>query len=185
MIVDEKDYGILNSFFEENGHIVSLSELHGMMAGFIATQKDPCFKSWTKVIEGVCEWDEIPTEKQTELSNIFLVTNMELVQGIQDMTLVLPNQNSVFRKQLAAFADWCRGFLYGVGSATPSELLFQDQLVKDILSEITQFSQVDLDGDDIEDDVDSLSILLAYLQENVQIIYSKNHDIDKNLNAEH
>ncbi len=185
MILDEKDYGILNSFFEENGQIVSLPELHGMMAGFIATQNDPCFKSWTKVIEGVCEWDEIPSEKQTELSNLFLITNMELVQGIQDITLVLPNENSPFRKQVAAFADWCRGFLYGVGSATPSDLLFKDQTVQEILNEITQFSQVDLDADDAGDDKDSLSILLAYLQENVQIIYSKNHDIDKNLNAEH
>jgi uncharacterized protein YgfB (UPF0149 family) len=153
--------------------LLSAAEIHGMMLGYLSTNPEPCFKTWTLLVDDLLSWNELEVATQDQLSKLFLSANMELVQHILDLTMALPSDQESLLSRLTAMSDWCRGYLYGVGLSTPSKFLFENSHVCELLNDITQFSQVELEVDPVEESQLALNQIIHHIQMSVQIIYAQ------------
>jgi len=173
VIVDPMSYELISTNFQKRSLLLSVAELHGMMLGYLSTNPDPCFKTWTLLIDDLLLWDDLDDITQDQLARLFLSGNIELVQHVLDLTLALPDENQSFLTRLTAMADWCRGYLYGVGLANPPACLFEDDEIQELLNDITQFSQVEIDVEVVPESQQALHEILHHIQMTVQTIYTR------------
>ena len=173
MIFDPVCYDILSQNFQKQSLLLSAAEIHGMMLGYLSTNPEPCFKTWTLLVDDLLSWNQLEVETQDQLSKLFLSANMDLVQRILDLTMALPSYQESLLSRLTAMSDWCRGYLYGVGLSTPSKVLFENSHVRELLNDITQFSQVELEVDPVEESQLAFNHIIHHIQMSVQIIYTQ------------
>lgn len=173
MIIDPTCYELLANNFQKQGLLLSAAEIHGMMLGYLSVNPEPCFKTWTLLVDDLLLWDGLDERAQEQLSKLFLAAHMELIQQRLDLTLALPDADQSFLSRLSAFADWCRGYLYGVGLSDPPSCLFDDYELQNLLNDITQFSQVDLEIEPMENTENELNEIIQHLALSVNLIYTK------------
>ena len=149
----------------KNSHC-SLSEIHGMMAGYILEDKDVCFKTWSELVEDDIGLSQLPESASDQIKQVFLYTHVQLASSVHNVDLLLPASTNCFLARVKAFSDFSRGFLYGFGLSEFSHQLLEDSNVCHILDEMTQFSQVDVhNDDDSEQNLAALEHIIDYVQE--------------------
>lgn len=173
MIVDQACYELLATSFQKKGLLLSTAETHGMMLGYLSTSSEPCFKTWTLLVDDILEWKNLEESIQDHLSKLFIAGHMELIQNVFDITLAMPSKDQPFLSQLSAMSDWCRGYLYGVGLSAPPSSLFSDHQLQSLLNDLTQFSQVSLQIETPAESQKEFDLIIEHIQQSVQIIYGK------------
>ena len=97
--------------------------------------------------------DALAAERLELLRQLYNGTRAQLNQEELGLELLLPDQSEDFGGRLIALADWCQGFLYGIGAAAvaPDEAL--DDEARECLSDILEISKLAHDaeaGDEAE-----------------------------------
>ena len=145
-----------------------LSEVHGMMIGYLVADKDPCFQTWSTLIIDDLAFDVLPDKAQDELKQLFLYSHVQLASDTMPTYFLLPADNSCFLSRLKALSDFSRGFLYGFGLSEYSHCLIEDKVIGEMLNEITQFSQIDVHTeDDSEDNTKAYEHVVSYINEHL------------------
>lgn len=166
--MEEKDnsYGHLVEVFKHSQ--CSLSEIHGMIAGYIVADKDICFKTWSNLVEDDIALSQLADSASDQIRQVFLYTHVQLSSDQLKADILLPNKSDCFLARLKAFSDFSRGFLYGFGLSEYSHQLLEDVSICEVLDEMTQFSQVDVQNDDENDQsIEALEHIIDYVQEHL------------------
>ena len=152
----------------------SLSEIHGMIAGYIVADKDICFKTWLELVEDDIGLSHLPDSAFDQIKQVFLYTHVQFASDYSKVDVLLPNKSDCFLARVKAFSDFSRGFLYGFGLSDYSHQLLEDSRICEVLDEVTQFSQVDVQNDDeSEQSIEALEHIINYVQEH--LVSWKNH----------
>jgi uncharacterized protein YgfB (UPF0149 family) len=94
-------------------------------------------------------------------------TQLEDLQG--SFALFLPEDHQRLDVRTVALADWCDGFLYGMGLAG-KKLDQASNEVREILKDFAQISQAVADGDS-EDDEAAFVEVAEYVRTTAQVVY--------------
>jgi hypothetical protein len=116
-------------------------------------------------------------------------TLRDLVAGMQQAALaelrdpefgfapLLPHEDAPLSEQLAALADWCRGFLVGLsaGGRSDFERLAGDS--REIVEDFARIAQADAEGlaDAGEDAARELTELTEYVRVGVQLVFDERY----------
>lgn len=132
----------------EAGH--SAAELHGTLTGMLCVDRRLTSEQWISHALGD-EADDLSSADVQLLDALCDLTRSLLANDEYPFDLFLPDEDSSLSIRTEALADWCQGFLYGLGYAMGDAEWPGD--CTELLQDIQQISRLDpeLSPDDTEE----------------------------------
>lgn len=141
-------YAEIESLLETHDADVDAAEAQGIATGLLCLDDRSAGDSWLKVL-----FQHPPNLSAFEynlLITLYKKTHDALIADTFEFDLFLPDDEAMLSEQLIALCNWCRGFLFGVGSGSTNATWPGDsgEILKDII-EITKLdTQTYAEGDE-------------------------------------
>jgi uncharacterized protein YgfB (UPF0149 family) len=143
------------------------AEAHGMATGLLCANANADSAYWlSELLHNV---PAIAEEQRQLLTQLFEETQ-KLLNSDDDFEfdLFLPDETTPFAEQIEALSSWCQGFLFGI-AATALEATYSKD-VHEILKDIIEFTKLDTDSEESEQDEITLMELTEYLRTAVLLL---------------
>ena len=141
-------YNACNAIIEQIDAEFSAAEAHGMATGMLCVNEQTESASW--LAELLHNSSSVIDENKNLLVRLFEETRRLLASDEFEFDLFLPEDDASLIEQVEALKNWCRGFLFGVGSGTAASNWPKD--VREILKDITEFTKLDANAEGEEDE---------------------------------
>ena len=154
---------------------LAAAEAHGALCGALAADArfDP--EAW---IAGLVP-PESASDDALRTRNLLatLVEETQAALAAQDLEFepLLPDDDAPLARRVAALADWCGGFLYGVGTGGLS-LADGDvpETVEEVVRDFGEISRASIDGEESEESNEaSYAEIVEYLRAGTQLAYEE------------
>ena len=141
-------YNACNAIIEQIDAEFSAAEAHGMATGMLCVNEQTESTSW--LAELLHNSSSVIDENKNMLVRLFEETRRLLASDEFEFDLFLPEDDASLIEQVEALKNWCRGFLFGVGSSTVVSNWPKD--VREILNDIAEFTKLDANVEGEEDE---------------------------------
>jgi uncharacterized protein len=145
---------------------LSAAEAHGMAAGMLCINEHSGSAQWLD--ELLHNAAPVIDEDKALLLRLFEETRRLLASEEFEFDLFLPDENTLLSEQVEALKNWCRGFLFGVGTGSDAAPDWPDD-VREILKDITEFTRLDSEAEG-EEDENALMEITEYLRSAVLLL---------------
>ncbi len=153
------------------GSYVGAAEMHGLQSGMICGAKTSDKFNWEVVMVQELDCIKASTELLEHLNHLYAHTVYQL-HGIDfQFDLLLPNDRACLNSRAKALADWCRGFICGLGLAGIQNNSIKSKLAKEAIKDLSQIAHVGVGDDDLlEEQERAFFELVEYVRVAVQTI---------------
>ncbi|MCX7096793.1 MAG: UPF0149 family protein [Methylococcales bacterium] len=158
-------YNACNAIIVEIDADLSAAEAHGMATGMLCVNGQLDSGIW--MTELLPESEALFDKDNNLLVRLFEETCRLLASDDFEFELFLPEDDSPLSEQVVALKNWCRGFLFGVGSAAKATNLSKE--AREILKDVTEFTKLD-DHAEGEDDEQAFVEITEYLRSAVLLL---------------
>jgi uncharacterized protein YgfB (UPF0149 family) len=158
-------YKACNAIVLEIDPELSAAEVHGMATGMLCISGQAESAVW--LAELAFDKNSMVSENTDTLIRLFEETRHLLSNDEFDFDLFLPDDDVPLADQAEALKNWCRGFLFGVGSAVSASDVPENAV--EILKDIAEFTKLD-DNVDGEEDEHALMEINEYLRSAVLLL---------------
>jgi uncharacterized protein YgfB (UPF0149 family) len=151
---------------------ISAAEGHGCLCGALCAIQDYDLKVW---VEEIVPDDARTSDADREALRLaFSDTVRALREDQMEFTPLLPEDETALEARASALAEWCQGFLYGLGlSGVDARNRLPDN-VDEILRDLTQISQASVDPEALDEEGEESYVeLVEYLRAGVQLIHDE------------
>ncbi len=149
------------------------AECHGLLCGMLCGVDEQAPQRWLDEVLGPGgRVQKDGDECRNELLRVLTETVRTLCSGQCNFVPLLPDDNAGLEVRSEALAEWCSGFLYGIGSAGDIEA----RLSKDALEVLSDFSEVTRLRNDAEESESSeadYSEIVEYMRVGVMLIFEE------------
>lgn len=135
------DFNQLNEAFEPYSQLESASFVQGMLVGQLSSTPKLTEAQWIKSLVDEAGMSSIKESFLVVLHYIHHVTLSGLNSAEFDLTLLIPDDQEDIESRVRYLADWCEGFIYGMGLGTADKL---SKEATEILSDFADVSMVEL-----------------------------------------
>jgi uncharacterized protein YgfB (UPF0149 family) len=151
--------------------LTDAAEAHGTLAGSLCTAGAYRFEDWLHEI--LPEGEAKPTAA-TALRGLFCDTQAALLGEEMDFQPLLPTDVQPIDERTAALAQWCVGFLYGLGSSSIPDVGKLPGEVGEVVRDFTEITQVGVDrGDSEESNESAYAELVEFVRAGVQLVFDE------------
>jgi uncharacterized protein len=152
---------------------VDAAEGHGCLCGALCVSADYTVERWTEELipeEGV----QLSEPDKQLLQLVFDEAARTLRGDDMDFEPLLPGDDEPLERRATTLAQWCRGFLYGFGSARPLQLERLPPTVDEILRDIAHIGGAEVDvGAAGDEEEESYVEVFEYLRAGVQLAHDE------------
>jgi uncharacterized protein len=151
------------------------AEAHGTLAGALCTVPTYRFEDWLQEI--------LPDGRAQPLSSgalrsLYFITAETLNGAELEFHPLLPEDASPLDERTTALAQWCVGFLYGLGSGSIPDLTALPGEVGEVIRDFDEITRVGVDGGQSEDDSgeqneSAYAELVEFVRVGVQIVFEE------------
>ncbi len=141
-------YKICNEIVAQSDPELSAAEAHGMATGMLCANEQTESAAWLD--ELLQNASPLIDKDKNMLARLFEETRRLLDSDEFEFDLFLPEDDASLVEQVEALKSWCRGFLFGVGSVSSASNWSKD--VREIMKDITEFTQLDVNAEGEEDE---------------------------------
>ncbi|MEN8261442.1 MAG: UPF0149 family protein [Pseudomonadota bacterium] len=137
------EYTKINDILSE-ASLVGASEAHGILTGMLCVDSSIRCNRWlSEVVEDEMQGGAVGSQALFDLCE---ETRSLLEAENYEFDILLPDDEALLKDRATALADWCRGFLYGLGNAlVDSELPGESG---EILRDFAEISRLDPEAED-------------------------------------
>jgi len=162
-------YNACNAIIVQCDVELSAAEAHGMATGMLCVNEQTESTSW--LAELLHNSSSVMDENNKNLLvRLFEETRRLLESDEFEFDLFLPEDDTSLIEQVEALKGWCRGFLFGVGSAVSTSNWPKD--AREILIDITEFTKLDVNAEGEEDERAFVEIT-EYLRSAVLLLHNE------------
>ena len=165
------DYRHLQELLAQARSLAAAAEAHGTLAGCLCGAAGYRFEDWLKEIlpEG-----RAPTSTADTLRELYEATAGALRQPDMEFQLLLPEDAQPIEERTAALAEWCQGFLYGLGAGTISDAKELPGEVGEVVRDFTEISRAGVDASqDEESNESAYAELVEFVRVGVQLLFEE------------
>jgi uncharacterized protein YgfB (UPF0149 family) len=147
------------------------AEAHGTLAGALCGAGTYHLEEWLGEIlpDGRADAASAPW-----LRALFESTASALGDEQMGFQLLLPSDEDGLSQRTEALGEWCRGFLYGLGSGPVRDLQALGEEADEILRDITSITQVGIDPEDSdESNEEAYAELVEFVRIGVQLLFDR------------
>jgi uncharacterized protein YgfB (UPF0149 family) len=148
------------------------AEAHGTLAGSLCTAVSYRFEDWLLEIlpDGRAQADAAADA----LREVYARTAQALVGDDPAFALLLPEEEQPIDARTAALAQWCQGFLYGLGSRVIQDASRLPGDAGEVVRDLSEITRVGVDGDDGEESNESAyTELVEFVRVGVQLVVAQ------------
>jgi uncharacterized protein YgfB (UPF0149 family) len=148
----------------------SAAEAHGLLAGLLCMDSGIACGAWLESLEGPATEPPDDSDRQV-LGRLFDATRRQLDDFDFSFELLLPDDDTPIEERAEALAEWCQGFLAGLGYGTKGNSGWPGECAE-VLADIGEIARLDPGGvgESAESDYAELS---EYVRVGVQVICSE------------
>ncbi len=143
------DYASVMDLLAGLGLPFSVSELHGVMCGYLVAGKPEQGEAY------LLAWVPNKTHDVTRamkaiLFQIYAISQQQFNENDFQFQLLLPDDEASLVVRAEAFGQWCVGFTQGLHLAAFNPSVFDDPELMDALRHVADFAQLDYDELSVE-----------------------------------
>jgi uncharacterized protein len=167
----DADYSHIQQLLAREHSLAEAAEAHGTLAGCLCAVAGYRLEDWLKEIlpEG-----RATSHAAQELAGLYAATAGALREPDMEFALLLPPDSESIEARTAALAQWCQGFLYGLGAGSivaPVELPGE---VGEVVRDFVEITRAGVDHEQSEESNESAyAELVEFVRVGVQLLYEE------------
>jgi uncharacterized protein YgfB (UPF0149 family) len=135
-----------------------LAECHGVTCGLLCRFVDASLDAYLGLLDMLELVKEPGTDFKVVLEKLLNTTRLQLMDTDMGLSLWLPNDDELLEERTMALAQWCSGFLAGLGSSGDDQLQALSDESNDALKDLQQISMADV-ADTLENEEDECAFV--------------------------
>jgi yecA family protein len=168
------DYDTLADALAEAGISASAAEIHGIVCATACTGGTGD-RDWRELAFGA-ELSQVPVALVDLLSTLHRHTEAQLAGTELEFEPLLPPDDVDMGARIEALAEWCRGFLLGIGMTRGADAPAFSADTRELLDDFADIAKAEPEtGDDSEELERALEELAEYLRVGVELLYDELH----------
>jgi hypothetical protein len=167
----QPDYTRIEQVLAHEHSLADAAEAHGTLAGCLCGASGYRFADWLKEIlpEG-----RAAGVAATTLRELFDATAAALVQPDMEFELLLPEDSAPLPERTQALAEWCQGFLYGLGAGSIPDASQLPGEVGEIVRDFTEITRAGVaDEPEDESSENAYAELVEFVRVGVQLLFEE------------
>jgi uncharacterized protein YgfB (UPF0149 family) len=147
------------------------AEAHGTLVGALCAMTAYRFEDWLQEIlpDGAAQ-----ALSGTALRALYFVTAETLAGTDLEFQPLLPEDRQPLNERTAALAQWCVGFLYGLGSGAIQDLKTLPGEVGEVVRDFDEITRVGIDGGESDEQNESAyAELVEFVRVGVQLVFEE------------
>ncbi len=163
------------------GDAMSVSECHGVLCGMVSGKPSLDGASWALRMLGgdldeavvVGANAEVDEADKATLMGLFDDTVLQLNDEEMIFQPMLPDEKEPLEERTAGLADWCEGYLYGLGLGGVKDFDSCSQEVQEFCGDLIEISRITFeDGDEGENET-ALFEIVEYVRMGALMVYEE------------
>jgi uncharacterized protein len=164
-------YADIQRVLTDERALTDASEAHGTLAGCLCTAVGFRFEDW--LLEILPEGRAQPLAAAT-LRELYTETAGSLRAPDMEFNLLLPEDAQSIDERATALAQWCQGFLYGLGSGAVQDAGSLPGDVGESVRDLTEISRVGVDiAQTEESNENAYAELVEFVRVSAQVIFEE------------
>jgi uncharacterized protein len=167
----QADHHRIQELLAQEHALAGAAEAHGTLAGCLCGAAGYRFEDWLREI--LPEGRASPHASAT-LRELFDGTAAALVAPDMEFTLLLPEDDESLEARTASLAEWCQGFLYGLGAGSISDAAELPGEVGEIVRDLTEITRAGVDaGEGEESNESAYAELVEFVRVGAQLLFEE------------
>jgi uncharacterized protein len=165
------DYDYIQQLLTQERSLADAAEAHGTLAGCLCATQGYRTEDWLREI--LPEGRAAP-ETTATLEEVFAATAGALLQPDMEFELLLPADEEPIAVRTAALAQWCQGFLYGLGAGAVPDASELPGEVGEVVRDFIEISRAAVDeSQDEESNEAAYAELVEFVRVGVQLLFEE------------
>jgi uncharacterized protein YgfB (UPF0149 family) len=170
-LMHAENYTEIQRVLAEERSLADAAEAHGTLAGCLCAAIGYRFEDW--LLEILPEGQARPMAKET-LRELYVDTAGALEGPEMEFELLLPEDEEPLDARTAALAQWCQGFLYGLGTSVVQDESGLPGDIGEIVRDLTEITHVAVDTAQSEESNESAyAELVEFVRIGVQLVFDE------------
>jgi len=166
-----ENYAEIQRVLLEERSLADAAEAHGTLAGCLCAAVGYRFEDW--LLEILPEGRAHPLAKAT-LRELYVDTAGALEGQEMEFELLLPEDAQSIDARTTALAQWCQGFLYGLGTSVIQDENGLPGEIGEIVRDLTEITRVAVDtGQSDESNENAYAELVEFVRVGVQLVFDE------------
>jgi uncharacterized protein YgfB (UPF0149 family) len=166
----QMDYSPIQELLARERALTDAAEAHGTLAGCLCAVAGYRLEDWLKEI---LPEDRLGGAAARELQQLYSLTATALREPDMEFAPLLPDDSEPLEVRTTALAQWCQGFLYGLGAGAimPSELPGD---VGEIVRDLVEITRAEVDPQQsAEANESAYAELVEFVRVGVQLLFEE------------
>ena len=165
------DYSHIQQLLAQERSLADAAEAHGTLAGCLCGAAGYRFEDWLKEI--------LPEGRAQEgasaaLRELYQATAAALGEPDMEFDLLLPDDAQPIDVRTAALAEWCQGYLYGLGAGRIPDASELPGEVGEIVRDLIEITRAGVDGSEGEEsNENAYAELVEFARVGVQLLFEE------------
>ena len=148
-----------------NLEAAELAECHGVACGLLCRLPDASLDTFIGLLDMLKLVEKPGTGLTMSLEELLNAIRKQLADEDMGLALWLPDDEETLEERTMALAQWCGGFLAGLGSGGDSSLDAMSDEANEALKDLAQISTADvMDTEESEDDENAFVEIVEYIR---------------------
>jgi uncharacterized protein len=165
------DYTHIRELLVRARSLADAAEAHGTLAGCLCGAAGYGFEDWLREIlpEGRADAAAVAT-----LRELYTGTAQALLQPDMEFELLLPGDDEPIDARTAALAEWCQGFLYGLGAGGIPDAAGLPGEAGEVVRDFAEITRAGVDaGEEQESNESAYAELVEFVRVGVQLLFEE------------
>lgn len=163
-------YAELASILQKIQPNCHVSQIHGLLCGYICATSGEMIDLWNNVFPGVKK----SRKGQEILKAIYESTYHQLSEFSFEFALLLPEDDGDINLRAESLGLWCQGFLTGLEQSDISNVALENAELKEVLDDIMEIAQLNFgDIENNEEDETAYFELVEYIRLSALMIFQE------------
>jgi uncharacterized protein YgfB (UPF0149 family) len=164
-------YADIQQVLADERSLTDAAEAHGALAGALCTVPTYRFEDW---LHEILPEGQAQAAATVTLGELFAGTHEALSGEMLEFQPLLPADAQPIDERTTALAQWCVGFLYGLGSSSITDVNQLPGEVGEVVRDFTEITQVGVDrSDSAESNESAYAELVEFVRVGVQLVFDE------------
>ena len=169
--MNQASYMEIQRVLTDERSLADAAEAHGTLAGCLCAAIRYRFEDWLLEILPTGRADPLAA---AALRQLYSETAGALEASDMEFELLLPEDAQPIDARTAALAQWCQGFLYGLGSSAIQDASGLPGEIGEIVRDLTEITRVGVDSKQSEESNESAyAELVEFVRVGVQVVFEE------------
>src|SRR5579862_7076613 len=169
--MNQPDYSHIQQLLTQARSLTDAAEAHGTLAGCLCGAAAYRFEDWLREVLPDGRAEPGATEN---LYGLYTATAAALLQPDMEFEMLLPSDAQPLEARTNALAEWCQGFLYGLGAGTIPDAARLPGDAGEIVRDLAEISHAGVDPEqDEESNETAYAELVEFVRVGVQVLFEE------------